>query len=132
MGTFTDREISCRITRTLLSYVRENNNGSLDRLLDGLKLDERYLMDTDNWVSHAFLHILYDRMIYILQDENAVYHMALASHRVNSLGMLDRIVRLLGSPFLIYSHADTYNKLLKLNGDVHIHEIGESWVLLEE
>jgi PAS domain S-box-containing protein len=71
-------------------------------------------------------------MIEILQDENAVYNMALASDRVKALGMLDRIVRLLGSPRLIYSHGDVYNKLLKLNGDVHIHEIGDSWVLLED
>jgi two-component system, cell cycle sensor histidine kinase and response regulator CckA len=128
----TDREISCRITRTLLAYVRESNNGALGTLLDGLELDEQYLLDTDNWVSHTFLHQLYDRMIKILQDENAVYKMALASERVKSLGMLDRIVRLLGSPQLVYSHSNVYNKLLKLNGDVHIHEIGDSWVLLED
>jgi hypothetical protein len=30
------REISCRIIRTLLLYVRENNHGSLSILLDGL------------------------------------------------------------------------------------------------
>jgi PAS domain S-box-containing protein len=132
MGLATDREISCRITKTLLLYVRECNNGSLGSLLDGLELDEQYLLDTDNWVSHAFLHRLYDRMVEILKDENAVYHMALASDRVKALGMLDRIVRLLGSPHLIYSQSPVYNKLLKLNGDVHIHEIGDSWTLLED
>jgi PAS domain S-box-containing protein len=132
MGLATDREISCRITRTLLLYVRESNNGSLGTLLDGLELDEQYLLDTDNWVSHAFLHQLYDRMVEILQDENAIYHMALSSDRVKSMGMLDRIARLLGSPRLIYSYSNVYNKLLKLNGDVYIHEIGDSWILLED
>lgn len=132
MKSSTDREISCRITKTLLLYVRDNNNGSLGPLLDGLDLDEKYLLDADNWVSHDFLQRLYDRMIEILQDENAVYHMALASDRVKSMGILDRIARLLGSPHLIYSQSPMYNKLLKLNGDVHIHEIGDSWVLLED
>jgi len=126
------REISCRITRTLLMYVREANNGSLGNLLDGLNLNETYLLDPNNWVSHAFLQVLYHRMIDILGDENAVYNMTLASKRFQSLGILDRIARLLGNPRLIYSQAHKYNKILKLNGDVHIHELGDSWVLLED
>jgi len=39
----TIKEISCRVTRTLLLYVREKNNGTLDPLLDGLALNESYL-----------------------------------------------------------------------------------------
>ena len=34
MHSSTRKEISCRITRTLLMYVREANNGSLGTLLD--------------------------------------------------------------------------------------------------
>ena len=132
MSSATDKEISCRVTRTLLLYVRETNEGSLGPLLDGLELGEDYLSDTNNWVSHAFLQLLYHRMVDILGDENAVYRMTLASERFQSLGILDRIVRLLGNPKLIYSQAPRYNKLLKLNGDVHIHEQGDSWVLLED
>ncbi|MBC2710573.1 MAG: PAS domain S-box protein [Desulfosarcina sp.] len=126
------KEISCRVTRTLLMYVRENNNGKLDNLLDGLPLDEGYLSDANNWVSHAILQVLYQRMIDMLGDKNAVYHMTLASERLQSLGLLDRIVRLLGSPKLIYSQAPKYNKFLKLNGSVFIHETGDSWVILED
>ncbi|MFO7600741.1 MAG: PAS domain S-box protein, partial [Candidatus Desulfacyla sp.] len=126
------QEISCRITRTLLMYVREANSGSLGNLLDGLELDEAYLLDPNNWVSHAFLQVLYHRMIHLLGDENAVYNMTLASARFQSLGILDRVARLLGNPKLIYSQAPKYNRILKLNGDVHIHEIGDSWVLLED
>ncbi|WP_319408080.1 PAS domain S-box protein [uncultured Desulfosarcina sp.] len=128
----TAKEISCRITRTLLLYVRENNSGTLGNLLDGLPVDEGYLSDTNNWVSHAFLQTLYARMIEMLGDPDAVYHMTLASGRLQSLGILDRIARLLGSPKLIYSQAPKYNKFLKLNGSVFIHEIGDSWVVLED
>ncbi|MHB8769629.1 MAG: PAS domain-containing sensor histidine kinase [Syntrophales bacterium] len=127
----TKREISCRITRTLVMYVREVH-GSLGNLLDGLALDEDYLTDTNNWVSHAFLHILYARMIDILGDPNAVYKMTLAAKRFQSLGLLDWIARLLGSPRLIYAAGPKYNKLLKANGDVYIHELGDSWVVLED
>ena len=87
MNPSMKREISCRITRTLLMYVREANNGSLGNLLDGLEPDEAYLLDPNNWVSHAFLQILYHRMIHILGDENAVYNMTLASKRFQSLGI---------------------------------------------
>lgn len=113
-------------------YVREQNNGSLGALLDGLDLDEEYLLDPNNWVSHAFLHILYNRMIDMLNDENSVYKMALSSGRFQSLGLLDGLARLLGSPKRLYAQAAKYNRLLKLNGDVYIHELGDSWVVLED
>jgi two-component system, cell cycle sensor histidine kinase and response regulator CckA len=128
----TAKEISCRITRTLLMYVRENNSGSLGNLLDDSPLDEAYLSDANNWVSHAFLQKVYKRMLDLLGDDNAVYKMTLASERYRSLGLLDSIVRLLGSPKLIYSQAPKYNKLLKRNGSVIIHDIGDTWVLLED
>jgi PAS domain S-box-containing protein len=126
------KEISCRITRTLLMYVREKNNGSLGSLLEGLPFDETYLSDINNWVPHAFLQRLYARMVRLLGDENAVYDMTLATKRFRSLGLLDRIVRLLGSPKHIYSLAPKYNRYLKLNGSVFIHDIGDSWVILED
>ncbi|MDJ0720591.1 MAG: response regulator [Desulfobacterales bacterium] len=126
------REISGRITSTLLMYVRENNNGSLGGLLDGLEVGEAFLSDANNWVSHAFLQLLYTRMIDILKDPNAVYKMALASERFESMGLLDRVARLLGNPKLIYRAAPHYNRLLKLNGDVIIHELGDNWVTLED
>ncbi len=132
MSPSTDQEISCRITKTLLLYVRESHAGSLGGLLDGLDLDEAYLSDANNWVSHAFLQVLYRRMIDILQDEQSVYKMALASDRFQSLGMLDRIGRLLGNPGVIYAHAPEYNRMLKRNGDVSILDRGDSWVLLED
>jgi PAS domain S-box-containing protein len=113
-------------------YVRETKNGSLGDLLDGLDLDEEYLLDTNNWVSHSFLQVLYDRMIDTLGDENSVYKMALASERFQSFGLLDRIARLLGTPKLIYSQAPRYNSLLKLNGDAYIHEKGNTWVVIED
>ena len=128
----TAKEISCRITRTLLMYVRENNGGSLGSLLDGLPLDETYLSDPNQWVSHALLQQLYRRMLDQLGDDQAVYKMTLASERYRSLGILDSIVRLIGSPKLIYAQAPKYNKLLKRNGRVLIHDIGEDWVLLED
>ena len=126
------REISCRVTRTLLMYVKENNNGTLGNLLDGLPSDADYLSDTNNWVSHKLLQVLYRRMIDLLGDNNAVYHMTLASERFQSLGILDRIIRLIGSPRLIYAQAPKYNRFLKLNGSVIIHDIGDSWVFLED
>ena len=126
------KEISCRVTRTLLMFVREANNGSLGSLLDGLNLSEEFLLNYHNWVSHSFLQILYDRMIDILGDQDAVYKMTLASERFGSLGLLDRIVRLTANPKFIYAQAPKYNKFLKRNGYVFIHEQGNSWVLLED
>lgn len=131
LSSATKREISCRVTRTLILYVRMMN-GSLGNLLDGLVLDETYLMDTNNWVSHSFLHVLYARMMEILGDKNAVYKMNLEGKRLQPYGLLDWIVRLLGNPRLIYAQAPKYNKLLKANGDVYVHEAGDSWVLLED
>lgn len=126
------KEISCRVTCTLLRYVREVNNGTLGHLLDGLPLGEGYLCDTNHWVSHAFLQRLYRRMIDLLGDQQAVYHMALASHRLRALGILDRIVRLFGSPRYIYSQAPRFNNFLKLNGSVVVHEVDDATAVLAD
>jgi PAS domain S-box-containing protein len=126
------KEISCRVTRTLLLYVKERNSGTLRPLLDGLPLGEAYLSDTNNWVSHELLQVIYKRLIDLLGDQNAVYHMALASGRLHSLGILERIVRVVGSPRLIYLQAPRFNRFLKLNGSVYIHEVGDSYVVLED
>jgi hypothetical protein len=53
----TRREISCRVTRTLIMYVRDRK-GTLGNLLEGLELDEAYLADPNQWVSHEFLQRL--------------------------------------------------------------------------
>ena len=115
----------------MIMYVREMN-GSLGNLLDGLELDEKYLTDTNNWISHEFLQVLYARMTDILGDKNPVYKMALASKRFESMGLLHWIGRLLGTPKLIYTQGPKYNKFLKANGDVYIHDSGDSWVVLED
>ena len=120
------------MTRTLLMYVKENNHGSLGGVLEGLDVDEDYLLDTDNWVSHSLIQTLYHRMIDILDDDRAIYKMTLASERFQSLGLLDIMVRLLGWPRLVYSKAPKYNRFFKLNGEVHIHELGNSHVILED
>lgn len=127
----TRHEISCRVTRTLVMYLKERH-GSLGSLLEGLALDEAYLCDTNNWVSHAFLQILYARMARILGEPYPVYEMALSSQRFESLGLLDRIARLIGTPRLLYTQAPLYNRLLKANGDVIIRGAGDSWVVLED
>ena len=57
----TRREISCRVTRTLIMYVKDRK-GTLGNLLEGLELDEAYLNDSNQWVSHEFLQRLYARM----------------------------------------------------------------------
>ena len=127
----TRREISCRVTRTLIMYVRDRK-GALGNLLEGLELDEAYLTDPNQWVSHEFLQRLYARMADLLGEPYPVYKMALASQRVQSLGLLERIAGLIGNPKLIYKQAPHYNRLLKANGDVYIHETGDNWVVLED
>jgi hypothetical protein len=131
LNAATKREISCRVTRTLILYVRVVK-GSVGNLLEGLELDEAYLTDANNWVSHAFLQRLYARMIDVLGDRNAVYRMNIEGKQLLPLGLLDWIARLLGNPRLIYAQAPKYNRLLKANGDVFIHEMGDSYVLLED
>lgn len=127
----TRREISCRVTRTLIMYVKDRK-GALGNLLEGLELDEAYLMDTNQWVSHEFLQRLYARMVDVLGDPYPVYKMALASTRFQSLGLLDWLARLVASPKLVYKQVPYFNRFLKANGDVYIREAGDTWVVLED
>lgn len=126
------KEVSCRVTRAILMYVKEQKDGNLGDLLDELPVGEDYLYDANNWVSHELVQVLYQRMIELLEDPNAVYNMILTLDPRKALGMLDRIVRLLGSPKLIYSQARIYNKFIKLNGEVIVHDVGPSWAVIED
>jgi len=76
----TTREISCRVTRALLLYVRENNAGSLGGLLDGLPLDEGYLSDPNQWVSNAFLQKLHGRIRNFLGNDSTFENLIQKQH----------------------------------------------------
>ncbi|MBT8341951.1 MAG: hypothetical protein HKP58_06660, partial [Desulfatitalea sp.] len=127
-----NREISCRITNSIVKYVRDVHNAAVDQLLDDLPVDEAYLCDVHNWISHDLLQTLYQRMVTLLDDPDAVYKMTLASERFQPLGFLDRVVRLLGNPKFLYDNTYKYNRLLKTCGDVFVRESGPAWVVLED
>jgi len=125
------KEISCKITNTMILYILEQK-GSLGTFLDGLDIGKEYLTDQNNWISHELLQILYQRMISILEDKDAVYKMAFASVRLRSTGYLDHMVRLVGNPLLVYTFTPRYNKILKKIGDFNLIKKGKSWVLVED
>jgi CheY-like chemotaxis protein len=80
-----NKDISCRVVQTLLMYVRHRCNGSLIGLLEGLELDEAYLQDANNWISHSFIQTLYHRMIEITGDDKAVRMLSKLGYKVTAV-----------------------------------------------
>lgn len=102
------KEISCRTTNAIIQYVRDRK-GSLEGLLDGLEYDEHYLTDTNNWISRDFLGRLHQRLHELYGDEDILYKVGCSALKLSSLGFINSMVRLFGSPHMVISQIARLN-----------------------
>jgi len=102
-------EVSCRSINTIIKYVREQGR-DVESLLQDLPYDEKYLTDTNNWISREISEEISRRLKIMFDDDEIVYKIALASERLHTLGFLDYVARLMVSPQFIIRHAPALNK----------------------
>lgn len=103
-------EISCRVTNTIIKYVRSQGR-DVKKLLEGLPYDEKYLTDTNNWISRELENEIFRRVRGIFGDDDKVLlKIGLASEKLHSLGFLDYALRLIGRPHLIIKNAPRFSK----------------------
>ncbi|PIP21181.1 MAG: hypothetical protein COX40_00760 [Candidatus Omnitrophica bacterium CG23_combo_of_CG06-09_8_20_14_all_40_11] len=112
-------EISCRTINTILSYVRQEGK-DVKNLIENLPCDEKYLCDTNNWISRAVENEIFRRLVVMFDDEKILYKIALASEKLHSLGFLDYIARLIGNPQFILKQAAKLNTYFTKIHDLEI------------
>lgn len=124
------QEISCRITSSIIAYVRKEKK-NLGRLLEGIELSEEHLLDTNSWVSTEVVDTLFNRLEEIFFDNQIVYKVGLASSRLKSWGVLDSVFRMIGEPRLIYHQAKKFTSYFYKNIDIRTVEKSDFHIILK-
>lgn len=125
-------EVSCRVSRTILHYVRACRDGELGELLDGLGVDETCLLDTNNWVSQDVIQTLFQRTVDLLGDEAAIFKAPLVTAQPKSRGLLPRMLHLLGSPQFVYAQAPLFGRMLRTTSRIAVIKSGDAHAVIEE
>jgi len=98
-------EISCRIVVTLLRFVRNSRPELISPLLEGLPFDEKYLIDTENWVGYETMVILEDRMAGFYGDDRIMVSVGKKLLSDKSLGIIGSLFKMLGGPQQLIKYA---------------------------
>jgi signal transduction histidine kinase len=117
------QQISCRVTNSILKYL---SNLGLDpaRVVEGLPVTLQYLEDPFNWTNCAVRDELTQRAKSLSGDEDFMYHMALESARLGTVGGVDQMVRLLASPRMVYRLLPHYAKFFDRTCDFRVRFTG--------
>ena len=131
--TYMEKETSCINAIAILDYLERHNVdcsciiGDLDPEIDSLEDPERFLRDSDNWVSCTVISKLYERATSILHDEEAAYKMGRCVIENASLGYAQRIiVKAFWSYKTALKHCQKLNDQWNRSKKVELHELKEN------
>lgn len=112
-------ETSCRTTNNIISYVRYRDK-EVKELLEGLPYNQRYLMDTNNWISQEVASEISRRLRAMFDDDEIMYKVGLASEKLHALGFLDYVARLMRNPQFIIKYAPVLNKYFTKTDQIEV------------
>lgn len=118
-------EISCRTINTIIKYVQQQGKDA-DALIEGLPFDEKYLTDTNNWISRQLTDEIYRRLKIMFDDDEITYKVGLASEKLRTLGFLDYITRLMGDPGFIIKKTPILNRYFNRTEEIEVLEYAAS------
>jgi len=118
-------EVSCRLVNTIIKYVEEQGK-DIRTLIEGLPYNEKYLLDTNNWVSRKLILEIYRRLRTMFDDDEILYKVGLASERLQALGFVDYVARLMVNPQFIIKRLPTLIKYLTKTDEIEIVKYGSS------
>jgi len=91
-------EISCRVVRTFLDYVRNTRPEFLPPLLADIPYDENYLTDADNWISWDIERLLEERLVHLFKDDMIMFKIGRSILTYKSLGIVNILFNLFLTP----------------------------------
>ncbi|MBN2240799.1 MAG: PAS domain S-box protein [Dehalococcoidales bacterium] len=109
-----EKNVSCRVTKTLLEYLKPNDI-ELEYLLEGLAYSKEYLDDSSNWITPAERDEFCRRAIDLRNDKTFMYHAGLLTPDIQGLGGMKTLVRLLGTPRIAYENVPKYSSWFDKN-----------------
>lgn len=91
-------EISCRVSSTIINYVKATRPHFVDSLIEGLPFDLNYLTNTDNWIPWDVEKDLEQRMVSIYDDEKVMFHVGRTTISDKTLGVVNTLLNLFLTP----------------------------------
>jgi len=91
-------EISCRVVKTFLDYVRNTRPEFLSPLLAGIPYDQNYLTDPDNWIPWDIERLLEERLVNLFGDETIMFKIGRSILTYKSLGIVNILFNLFLTP----------------------------------
>jgi len=108
MNSIEEKEISCRVTNTIINFVKKER-GDLRDILRGLNHTEEYLIDSNNWISQETFNLISDRVKRLFKDNEILFKIGLSIEALKTAGVIDYVTRLIGDPLYIVKKAPKYN-----------------------
>ncbi len=124
------KETSCRVTDAIIKYVKAER-GDLGDLLDDFPYNEKYLVDTNNWVPLTISNALFERLRRMFNDEQITYKVGAASARLEAGGMIGRIAKLLGNPKFIVGQSPRLHSTLTATSILSVQNLADTHATVE-
>jgi PAS domain S-box-containing protein len=91
-------EISCRVVKTFLDYVRNTRPEFLPPLLADIPYDENYLIDPDNWIPWDIERLLEERLVQLFKDDMIMFKIGRSILTYKSVGIVNILFNLFLTP----------------------------------
>ena len=124
------KEISGRTSNTVIRYVRRHRPEQLPYLLEDF--DESYLTDEHAWISYQTANILYRRAEKIFGRDDIMAEIGRASAALGSLGLVDKLFRLVSNINIALSLTARYANLFETISKVSLLQQAPRHVIIED
>ncbi|RJQ50097.1 MAG: PAS domain S-box protein [Nitrospiraceae bacterium] len=91
-------EISCRVVKTFLDYVKNTRPEFLPSLLEGIPHDHDYLSNPDHWISWDVERLLEERLADLYKDEMIMFKIGRSILTYKSVGIVNILFNLFMTP----------------------------------
>jgi len=109
-ATGKEGHVGCRVTNSLLKYL-ESLEYDTDSIVEGLPYSKEYLSDPFNWIPFSVRDELQNRAAQLVGDEKIMYKVGLSTPKLSSIGGIEHMVQLVGSPKQAYRSVPRYASL---------------------
>ena len=110
MDVNVQNEVSCRVTNSVLKYL-ESQGYDVDSLITGFPYSKEYLSDPFNWVTYETREAICRRAAKLTDDNTFMYHVGLSTPKLNPLGGVESMVRMMTGPKTAYRFVAKYAAL---------------------
>jgi len=104
------RHVSCRVSNSILKYLVSKGYDA-ESIIEGLPFSKEYLSDPLNWMAYHIREGLMNRAVRVTGDEQVMYKIGLEAPKNNSIGGVEHMIHLVGSPRLAYRSVPKYARL---------------------